>query len=207
MYYCIISEWITFFNNNNNNNKLWITWIWFLTYKYKILGKIKSNLTSTQGIFLVYNYMKWLPAFNTYYETLIYVTSNLSLSLVKLPLVALVFGSTAHCSDLRCWAFGEGNGVPEHMPTHDLVLTDWAVLGMGRRAPDGPGNVLGVREEWELRASLNQVRPGDLQTCGGLEGWGPNSLTTQCGAQQGTGGITPTQNIHSHLSLVVTYKQ
>jgi len=52
--------------------------------------------------------------------------------------------------------------VPEHMPTHDLVLTDWAVLGMGHGAPDGLGNVLGVREERDLRAPLNQVRPGDL---------------------------------------------
>ncbi len=52
--------------------------------------------------------------------------------------------------------------MPEHMPTHDLVLTDWAVLGMGRRAPDGLSNVLGVREERDLRAPLNQVRPGDL---------------------------------------------
>ncbi|ROL50441.1 hypothetical protein DPX16_21008 [Anabarilius grahami] len=58
------------------------------------------------------------------------------------------------------------------MPTHDLVLTDWAVLGIGRRAPDGLGNVLGVREERDLRAPLNQVRPEDLETWRPVEALG-----------------------------------
>lgn len=87
--------------------------------------------------------------------------------------------------------------MPEHMPTHDLVLTDWAVLGMGRRAPDGLGNMLGVREERDLRAPLNQVRPEDLETCGGLRGGGPNSLTTQCGGHNRGEGASPPPKTHA----------
>lgn len=82
--------------------------------------------------------------------------------------------------------------MPEHMPTHDLVLTDWAVLGMGRRAPDGLGNVLGVREERDLRAPLNQVRPGDLWRSWG---WGAKFINDTVGGE----GASPPPKTHSQI--------